>query len=297
MEQGIAGKRRRWSGLRYRAEYIGLRLVAFILRLMSLDMASGFMGWIWRMIAPWLHRHERVLTHLAKAYPEEPAAFHQKIAAEMWTNLGRVFAESLMIERIVRLGRIEDRTGTLVSTLQASGKGTVFVSLHSGNWELAISPALASGMKVAGVYQRIKNPLVDAWILAGRRERYPRGLFAKGADVGRRLMRVVREGGAVAILADLRDRRGISVPFFGRPAPSSVFPALLSRSGDATLVAARVIRTHGVHFAIEAETIPVPQTEDRDADIVEATTAIQALFEKWIREHPEQWMWGHRRWG
>jgi len=80
-------------------------------------------------------------------------------------------------------------------------------------------------------------------------------------------------------------------------ATTALFPALLCRTGDATLIAARVIRTKGVHFVIEVERVAVPQTQDRDADIIEATASIQALFEKWIREHPEQWMWSHRRWG
>jgi KDO2-lipid IV(A) lauroyltransferase len=52
-----------------------------------------------------------------------------------------------------------------------------------------------------------------------------------------------------------------------------------------------------VHFYIETERIEVPRTADRDADIAEATRRIHALFEQWIREHPEQWMWAHRRWG
>jgi len=297
LKQGVAGDKRRWSGLRHTGEFLGLRLVRLMLLSMPLDMASGVMGWAWRLIAPHLHRHERVLAQLAQAYPDKPRAFHEKIALDMWRNLGRVFAESLMIERIIRHGRITVRDGEVLATHLATGKGTVFVSLHSGNWELAITPAMASGYKAAGIYQRIKNPLVDAWVLAGRRGLYPRGLFAKGSDIGRRLMRVVREGGAVAMLADLRDRRGAYVPFFGRPAPSSIFPALLCRTGDATLIAARVIRTKGVHFVIEVERVAVPQTQDRDADIIEATASIQALFEKWIREHPEQWMWSHRRWG
>ena len=38
----------------------------------------------------------------------------------------------------------------------------------------------------------------------------------------------------------------------------------------------------------------------RDADgkiDVEATTqAITSVVEGWVREHPEQWLWVHRRW-
>ena len=66
---------------------------------------------------------------------------------------------------------------------------------------------------------------VEAYLMAQRRDRYPRGLFAKGSDIPRKLMRIVRGGGSVAILADLRDRSGLAVPFFGRPAPSTIFPA------------------------------------------------------------------------
>jgi Kdo2-lipid IVA lauroyltransferase/acyltransferase len=291
------GSRRRWRRFKYAAEYTALRGLVGLLHLMPLDFASWLMGVIWRLIAPRLRRHERALRHLAAAYPEKNSVEIEKIARDMWMQLGRTFAESLMIERIVRAGRIDDRTGPLLDPLRGSGKGVVFVSLHTGNWELVITPAAARGIKAAGVYQRMKNPKVDDYVALARRDRYPRGLFPKGADIGRKLMRIVREGGSIALLADLRDRRGVMVPFFGLPAPSTTFPALLSRSSDAKLVAGRTVRTGGVHFRIDIQEIEVPHTADRDADITEATHRIHALFEQWVREHPEQWMWAHRRWG
>lgn len=283
--------------LRHRFEYLGLRIVAFLLNLMPIDAASALMGTIWRLVAPHLRRHDRVLEHLRAAYPDESLAFRQKIALAMWRNLGRVFAESLMIERIVRAGRMDVRCAPLLEEVQASDKGVVFVSLHTGNWELAVMPAASFGLKVAGIYQKLKNPLVDSWLLSRRRPHYPRGLFPKGADVPRKILRLVREGGAITLLADLRDRRGIPVQFFGRPAPTSIFPAMIARGAGVPIVAGRVVRTQGVNFVVESRYIPVPRTDDRDADIEAATRAIHAQFEAWIRENPDQWMWGHRRWG
>ena len=35
----------------------------------------------------------------------------------------------------------------------------------------------------------------------------------------------------------------------------------------------------------------------RDADIAQATANLQGKLESFIREHPSQWMWAHRRWG
>ena len=289
--------RRRWRRFKYAAEYMALRGLVGLLHILPLDFASWLMGISWRLVAPHLKRHERALYHLAAAYPEKSSTEIHKIARDMWTQLGRTFAESLMIERILRADRIDDRSGPLLEPIKESGTAIVFVSLHTGNWELVITPSVARGIKAAGVYQRMKNPKVDDYVALARRNRYPRGLFAKGADIGRKLIRIVKEGGAVAILADLRDRRGVSVPFFGRPAPTTTFPALLSRSSGAALIAARTIRTSGVHFIIEVQKIEVPNTADREADITEATRRIHELFELWVREHPEQWMWAHRRWG
>ncbi|WP_281024235.1 lauroyl acyltransferase [Methylovirgula sp. 4M-Z18] len=291
-----SGTGRGWRKTKHAAEYLLLRSLVGLLHVLPLDFGSWAMGSLWWLIAPQLHRHERASRHLAAAYPAKSAVEIDALTRLMWMHLGRTFAESLMVNRIVKAGRIEDASGPLIETMKASDKGIVFVSLHTGNWELVVVPTVTHGITVAGVYQRMKNPQVDNYIALTRRDRYPRGLFAKGADIGGKLMRIVRSGGAIAMLADLRDRNGLLVPFFDRLAPSTTFPALLARSNDAFLVAARVIRTRGVRFRIEAEILDVPHTEDRNADIDEATQQTQRLFEEWVREYPEQWMWAHRRW-
>ncbi|MGO4335407.1 lysophospholipid acyltransferase family protein [Labrys sp. KB_33_2] len=288
---------RSWRNSKHAAEYLLLRGLVGLLHILPLDFGSWAMGSMWRLAAPRLRRHERALQHLAAAYPAKNATEIDALARTMWMHLGRTFAESLMVDRIVKAGRIEDASGPLIEAVKATGKGVVFVSLHTGNWELVVIPTVTSGIKVAGVYQRMKNPKVDDYVALVRRDRYPRGLFVKGANVGKKLLRIVRSGGAIALLADLRDRNGLSVPFFDRPAPSTTFPALLARGSDALLVAARVIRTRGVRFRIEAEILDVPHTDDRNADVDAATHQTHRLFEKWVREYPEQWMWAHRRWG
>ena len=40
----------------------------------------------------------------------------------------------------------------------------------------------------------------------------------------------------------------------------------------------------------------LPNTGDRAADVAETMRRVNALFEDWIRERPEQWLWLHRRW-
>jgi KDO2-lipid IV(A) lauroyltransferase len=37
-------------------------------------------------------------------------------------------------------------------------------------------------------------------------------------------------------------------------------------------------------------------TGDRKADTLTIVTRVNEYLESWIREHPEQWLWLHRRW-
>ena len=109
-------------------------------------------------------------------------------------------------------------------------------------------------------------------------------------------MRVVRDGGTIGFLSDQRDNNGVTVPLFGKPAPSTTFPALLARTAGSPILMVRMRRLAGVRFVQSFELLEVPRTDDRQADVAVATAQIQAAFERYIRDAPEQWMWAHKRW-
>jgi Kdo2-lipid IVA lauroyltransferase/acyltransferase len=264
---------------------------------MPIEAASWFSGRVWRILGPRVgsFRHRRTLANLARAYPEETRAELQAIAAGMWENLGRIFAETFRLAEIAASDRV---TITTSADFPPDEKARVICAAHQANWEIAVLGVLdAARAKPAGVYQRLKNPHVDARVRKMRAFLYPGGLYPKSAATSRLLVRHVREGGTLTMLADHREFRGPRVPFFGKPAPSTPFPAMLARSLGLRLYAGEVIRKPNVRFEIRLVEIAVPQTQDRDADIVTATAALQAEFERTIRSHPEQWMWSHRRWG
>ena len=109
-------------------------------------------------------------------------------------------------------------------------------------------------------------------------------------------MKIAKDGGSLSFLADLREGKGVAAPFFGRPAHSNTAPARIARQFGQKLYAVRILRKPGVRFSIRVEPVDVPNTGDRDADVFAATAALQAQFEDFVREAPEQWMWAHRRW-
>ena len=281
--------------LRFRLEYAGFRLLQAIARAYPLEAASRHSGILWRLIAPRLYRHERALDNLALAYPEMPLKERKNLALDMWENLGRTFGESFHLRKIVAEGRIRFEPEERFDEI-ARGGPFVVCALHLGNWEIVAHGGKRVGQPLTGVYQRLSNPYVDAETHKLRAFLYEGGLLPKAPVTARALLRAAQKGGSPAFLADLRDDRGAEVPFFGHPARSNTFPALLARTTGLPLYAAAAFREPGVRFVVRAAQVPVPVTKDRVADSIAATAALQKQFEAFIREAPEQWMWAHRKW-
>ena len=293
----------------FRLEYVALRAIVGIVRAVPLDTASAVSGRAWRYLAPKItpKRHARALANLAIAFPDMPPAAREKIALANWENLGRVMAETMQMDRILRdPKRIEIANLQVFARYRDKLGPVVGVSLHMGNWELAIWPLTLAGANPAAVYRSVNNPYVDQYLRYQRRDLYPGGLLGRGKVEGdhgegkktaRYIMDYVRRGGRLGMVADLYDRTGLQVPFFGRDAGTVAMPAIIARRVGARIWLARCVRIGGgVKFRIELVELRIPRTANQSEDIRWATAAMQRQFEAWIREVPEQWMWSNRRW-
>jgi KDO2-lipid IV(A) lauroyltransferase len=227
----------------------------------------------------------------------------------MWENLGRVMAETMQIDRIIAdPSRLElaPATARVFARYRDKMGPAIGVTLHMGNWELAAWPLTVAGNNPAAVYRMVKNPYVDRYLRRLRRDLYPGGLLGKGRVDGsieegqktaRMIMDFVRQGGRLGLVCDLYDRSGLPVPFFGHPAKSVTIPAMIARRVGARLWIGRCLRIgKQSRFRIEFHEMKVPRTANAADDVKAITAAMQAQFEAWVRESPEQWMWSNRRW-
>jgi len=291
--------------LRYRMEYLGLRLVVALVRAAPIDIGVQVSAKAWRLIAPYDRRHRRALDNLAIAFPEKTPEERAQIALAMWENLGRVMAETMQLDRITAdPGRIVINDAAMFARYRNKLGSAVGVTLHMGNWELAIWPFTLAGNNPAAVYRSVKNPYVDRYLRQVRKELYPGGLLGKGRNreegqtTARLIMDFVRQGGRLGLVCDLHDRTGLEVPFFGRPARSVAMPAIIARRAGARIWMARCLRVgKKSRFRIDLKELKVPRTNNQAADVKWITAKMQAQFELWVREAPEQWMWSNRRWG
>lgn len=295
--------------LQFRLEYAFLRLVVGTVRLFPLDRAVSLSAAAWKFLAPKLSkkRHLRALDNLAIAFPDMAPEERQRIALAHWENLGRVMAETMQLDRLIRdTSRIEIEDRHVLERYLNKLGPVVGVSLHTGNWELAIWPMTRGGKKPAAVYRSVNNPYVDQFLRDQRADIYPGGLFGRGKVEGdhgddrktaRLITDLVRRGGQLGLVCDLYDRTGIPVPFFGKDARTQAIGIMIARRVGARVWMARCIRVGTKsRFRVQLVELRVPRTETQSADVRNAMIDMQKQFEAWIREYPEQWMWSNRRW-
>jgi KDO2-lipid IV(A) lauroyltransferase len=123
-------------------------------------------------------------------------------------------------------------------------------------------------------------------------------LIPTGLDAPVRLARLLESGVHVGMLADQHYTRGVEVAFFGRRCRVNPLVAMLARQTELPIYGMRVVRKpDGNSFWGEVSDRVEPA---RDAsgrvDIQDTMQKITAVIEGWIRQHPDQWLWLHRRW-
>ena len=123
-------------------------------------------------------------------------------------------------------------------------------------------------------------------------------MVAARLDAPFKLGRALENGENVALLVDQHTTQGVDVVFFGRWAKANPLVAQLARLTGAPIRGARVVRLpDGNRFRAELtdEITPVRDADGR-LDIQATMQVITNVVEGWVRDHPEQWLWLHRRW-
>jgi KDO2-lipid IV(A) lauroyltransferase len=173
----------------------------------------------------------------------------------------------------------------------ARGRGVVVATAHTGNWDLAAC-ACAARTPLAVVTKRLSSKGLDDFWQSTRAHRGLALIAAPDGDAMARARDVLRAGGAVAVLVDQDPRRARAVvraPFLGRDALHDPLAAVLAARAKAPIVTAFARRALDGAIVVAIEPVDV-----RAIDA--ATRLISARLDAFVRRHPTQWLWLHRRW-
>ena len=289
------------ASLAHRAEYLALRGVVAGLGAVSLETAGRFGARLGALgYRPLGIRRFVVERQIAAAFPGLGHAEVARIARASYENLGRTSIEAALLARLGRDAVLDLFEGSdswePVAEAQRAGQGIIFVTGHLGNWELGGAYLAARGLQFEAIARRMKNPLFDRYLTSTRSRIGMRVIY--DADAVRRTPRALREGAAVAFVADqgVLGLASTFVPFFGRPAKTPRGPAVFALRFGAPMFFASAVRQPTGKYRMIIDPIPVEQTGDRERDVDATVARYTRVLEGWVRRYPEQYLWHHRRW-
>ena len=174
---------------------------------------------------------------------------------------------------------------------------------HFGSWEFAPLGGILNFKQFKGQFHFIRRNLRNKWI--------ERILFRRFHHAG---LHVIPKSNALAQVSDaleknhavvfvldqhasLKNKDGIAAEFFGKKAGTYRSLASFSRYTNVPVVPAAVYRLPNRRHVLEFfEPIPWKDYGSSHESLYQNTCSYNKAIEKIILNHPEQWLWLHRRW-
>jgi len=267
----------------------------------SLRLAFGrFAG---RLVFRYDKKHREVtIQNIHLAYGNEKTSVEKTaLAKHAYEHFGAMFLELLTLgnatkDKVYRyvefagVDRYEDARGV--------GKGIIMITAHYGNWEMH---AVAHGFLFGPMYVVAKEQENSYFNRSLEEIRSLSGNHVIYKDQAlRQAYAHLKDGDTVAIVIDqnvhLKD--AVFVDFFGRQAATTPVAAWLALKTGAVLLPAFSMPLSSGRYKLTYEE-PLDLEPYRDLPQAEAIRAITQeltrVQERVIREHPEYWLWMHRR--
>lgn len=279
-----------------------------LLRLLPAKASTKTIVWLARNIGPLASRHRVALDNLALALPEKSEEERKTIALDMWENMARLAAEYIFLDKIFdydpesrSIGRVEVEGKERFLNIKAeSDRPHIFFTGHIGNFELLPICAATFDLDVKALFRPPNNRFIADHVNKARTISGGQ-LVPSKAGAALALARHLDDNGNVGMLVDQKFHFGLRTTFFGQECATSPLLAKLTRQYDCDVYPAYCIRLPNNRYRLVLEdklTIPRlgngPNTGKVDEHAL--TQMLNNTVERWIRNHPGQWMWFHKRW-
>jgi Kdo2-lipid IVA lauroyltransferase/acyltransferase len=273
---------------------------------MDRKRTANAVGALMRRIGPLLPEHRIGRDNLRAAFSQKSDAEIEQILSGAWDNLGRIAVEFAHLDefRLEGLGppvpdmiTYTPETAERYQHIIHGEKPTLGFAAHLANWELPAVVVKALGVEAAVLYRRPNIAPVND-VIVKLREPLMGQLISTGLSAPVQLARLAQAGVHIGMLVDQHYTKGVEVIFFGRRCMANPLIALLARQTECPIRGLRVVRKpDGNSFAVDVtDPLEPPRDAEGKIDVGRTMQAITSVIEGWVREHPEQWLWLHRRW-
>lgn len=183
----------------------------------------------------------------------------------------------------------------ILDRVLAEGNGAIIISPHLGNWELGGLGLADRGYRINVMTFREPDEKVNALREKARQERGIGFIYVDRDDTSPlaivEAVNALRRNEVVALLGD-RDGSShtITLDFFGRPTPIPVGAAYLALASGAPVLPVFVPLEGSRYATLMEEPIYFTGEHGRHGEAIrEGMERILRVFEKYIRQYPDQW--------
>lgn len=278
-----------------------IKTIFFIFKYVPDNVASLFghgLGLLWFYVIRF--RRTLVFDNLRQAFGEEKSDGEiYKIARANFLHYGRSFVEYLKMpswSNETILSKVSVSGLENFDSASAQKKGALVICGHYGNFDLANVAQAAMGIGIHVITKKAKNESVDKYWQKIRTDKGIQFLPSKKSAFS--IVKALRRNEMVALIFDQHaaGKEGVRGTFFGRPASTMKAVALLARKMKCPVLPVFNYRQAGVEVISVGKEIPFIACDNDDECIRLNTQNYNDILEDFIRKHPEQWFWVHRRW-
>jgi KDO2-lipid IV(A) lauroyltransferase len=234
-------------------------------------------------------------------FPDKDEKWKWDVVKGTYINLGINLFEILYFPK---LGKdiietfVSFQNYDLIFQALKKGKGIFFLSGHISNWELqAFTYAKTFRTRLNIVVKNQSNKLVNKKINKYR-ELSGNEVMAIGGSL-RNIYTLIKRNELVCFLMDQSAPPDYCVyaNFFGKKVSTFAGPAKIALKNNTELIFGYPYRNKNYNYIIIMDKINYDDLVGgaTEENITILTTRINAKLENAIREHPDQWLWVHRR--
>ena len=248
------------------------------------------------------HRHIADV-NLRIAFPEAPRRLRNAIARRSFQNAGMNLLEISRLDKLTPDNISDLADYDIVDGLDnyrdalKRGKGILYLTGHFSSWELLPSAHAMYGYPLSFTTRPLDNARLEKYLRRIRESGGNTVIYKK--DSARRILKELKAGRTAGVLMDhnVSPAEGIFADFFGVPAATSTGVALLALRTGAPVLPGYLTPLRNGRYTIKfLQPIDMARTGDTNDDLRVNTQRLNDVLERIIREQPESWLWGHKRW-
>ena len=287
--------------VKYFFECVSIISLFCIFKIIGLRNASNLGSVLGKLIGPLFRSKKIIKQNIKTGLGEIDVQKESEIINDMWSNIGRTFAEYVFLKDFkfnrTNFDHMKINGISHLDTIKKNNKPVIFYSAHFANFELMAMELDKFGIKCAAIYRPLNNFFLNPLMEYLRMKYICPNQIPKGRMGVREIIGKIKDGYSIALMVDQRVSEGPRTLFFNKPAHTTTIPAQLALKYNCKLVPISLERKEGPNFEMTIhEPYKIEKTGNDEDDTKNITLKINQIIEKMIINNPKQWIWSHNRW-